>query len=228
MSIAALPPRGPADRDGARLGALREAVSAMDGARIPYLLMGGVGSAVSGRPRMTEDIDLFVEPGQGRPALDALETAGFSTEERDPRWLFKGWKYDVLVDVIFRSSGDIYLDAEMLERGSWHDFGGCRAHVMAPEDLIVVKAITADEHVPQHWYDALGLLASAEIDWAYLARRARRHGLRRTTSLLLYAESKDIWVPADVTAQLFRALNPCAVRPGGTEGTGGKEPGDGQ
>lgn len=195
------------------MAALSDAVRAMEGAGIPYLLMGGVGSAVSGRPRLTDDIDLFVAPGEGRPALDALEAAGFSTEERDPRWLFKGWKYDILVDVIFRSSGDVYLDDEMLERGTYHDIGDCRARVMAPEDLIVIKAITADEHVPQHWYDALGLLAAARIDWDYLSRRARHHGLRRVTSLLLYAESKDIWVPAEVVTDLFRSLHGAPAEP---------------
>lgn len=79
---------------------------------------------------------------------------------------------------------------------------------MAPEDLTVIKAITADEHVPQHWWDALGLLASAELDWGYLMRRARRHALRRTTSLLLFAEPKDIGVPPEVTEELFRSLYP--------------------
>lgn len=60
-------------------------------------------------------------PRAGRRALHALEQAGFATEERDPRWLFKGWKYDVLVDVIFRSWGDVYLDDEMLERARDRD-----------------------------------------------------------------------------------------------------------
>jgi predicted nucleotidyltransferase len=202
--------KGPKGRDEARLAALRDAVSAIDEAGLAYLLMGGLGSAVAGRPRTTRDIDLFVAPGAGRPALDALAAAGFKTEERDPHWLFKGWKYDVLVDVIFRSAGDVYLDDEMLERGTVHDFGGFKARVMPPEDLIVIKAIAADEHVPQHWYDALGLLSAADIDWEYLMRRARRHALRRTTSLLLYAESRDIWVPVEVLSELFHALHPDA------------------
>lgn len=205
------------------MAALQDAVNAVSAAGIRYLLMGGVGSAVAGRPRSTEDVDLFVAPSDARPALEALASAGFSTEERDPRWLFKGWKYDVLVDVIFRSSGDVYLDEEMVEHGLWHDFGGCRAHVMAPEDLVVIKAITADEHVPQHWYDALGLLASPELDWPYLVRRAKRHGLRRTTSLLLYAESKDIWVPPEVIIELFRSIHPAATA-GAPQSEDGPEP----
>lgn len=210
MSITSAVPHSGAERGRteARLRALGDAVAALTEAQVPYLLMGGLGAAVQGRPRMTEDVDFFVSPADGRPALDALEGAGFSTEERNPRWLFKAWKYDILVDVIFRSSGDVYIDDEMLRRGRPHDIGGFAAQVMASEDIIVIKAITADEHVAHHWYDALALLASADLDWAYLARRARQHGLRRTTSLLLYAESKDIYVPPQVTSDLFHALRP--------------------
>jgi predicted nucleotidyltransferase len=171
--------------------------------------MGGVGSTAIGRPRWTRDIDLFVAPENSGNVLDALAAAGFATEETDPRWLFKGWKRSVLVDVIFKSSGDVYLDDEMVARGSPREFEGCRARVMAPEDLIVIKAITADEHVVHHWYDALGLVSECDIDWTYLVGRARRHGVRRVLSLLLYAESNDIWVPEAALCELFSAVHPC-------------------
>lgn len=195
-------------REQARLLALRESAEALEGAGVAYLLMGGVGAAVEGRPRITEDIDFFVAPKSGPAALEALAGAGFSTEERDPRWLFKAWKHEILVDIIFRSSGDVYLDDEMLARGRPHDLGGFSVKVMAPEDIIVIKAVTADEHVAHHWYDALGLLAIADVDWEYLVRRARQHGLRRVTSLLLYAESKDITVPPVAVTELFHAVHP--------------------
>ena len=32
-------------------------------------------------------------------------------------WLYKAWKDGVLVDVIFRSSGEVYLDDEMVAAG---------------------------------------------------------------------------------------------------------------
>jgi predicted nucleotidyltransferase len=186
---------------------LRDTVAALDAAGIPHLVMGGVGSAAMGRPRGTQDIDVFVHPDAARPALEALASAGFSTEETDPRWLYKGFKDGVLVDVIFRSSGEIYLDEEMLARSSIAEFKGCPARFMAPEDLLVIKAIAAQEHVPHHWYDALAIIGSSDLDWDYLVSRARRHGVKRILSLLLYAQSNDLGVPSRAVRRLTEAID---------------------
>jgi predicted nucleotidyltransferase len=186
---------------------LADAVHAVEGAGIPYLLMGGVASAAIGRSRWTHDIDLLVRPDDARHALDAMAAAGFAVEETDPHWLFKAFKRDVLVDVIFRSAGDIFLDDEMLTRSSRVEHGGLRARVIAPEDLIVIKAVVSAEHVPQHWYDALGVLASCEIDWDYLMTRARRFGIRRVLSLLVFAQSNDLPVPDKPVRMLYEALH---------------------
>ena len=42
--------------------------------------------------------------------------------------------------------------------------------MIAPEDLIVIKAIVFDEETPRHWYDALALIPRGELDWDYLLR----------------------------------------------------------
>ena len=42
------------------LTVLDEALAAVRGAGVPFLLIGGIGSAVYGRDRSTRDIDLFV------------------------------------------------------------------------------------------------------------------------------------------------------------------------
>lgn len=186
--------------------ALQDAVEALEDAQVAYLLMGGVSSAALGRPRNTHDIDIFVAPEGSFRALQALAGAGFKTEETNPRWLYKAWKYGVMVDVIFRSAGDIYLDGEMIARATRRTFGDCEAQVISPEDLLVIKAITAAEHVPHQWYDALALLSSTDLDWDYLVSRARRHGVRRILSLLIYAESNDIWVPPGPVLELFECL----------------------
>jgi hypothetical protein len=188
------------------LEVLREAIDAVESHDIPYLLMGGVASAAMGRMRWTHDIDLLVRPDDARPTLDALAENGFEVEETDPHWLFKGFKRGILVDVIFRSGGDIFLDDEMLERSSVVEYQGRRAQVLAPEDLVVIKALVSAEHVPQHWYDALGILAGCELDWEYLVARARRHGIRRVLSLLLFAQSNDLPVPDRAVRLLYATL----------------------
>ena len=188
------------------LGVLRDAIAALEDKGIAYVLMGGISSATLGRPRGTNDIDLFVEPDNARLTLDALEASGFTTQETDPRWLYKGFKEDILVDVIFRSTGDIYLDEEMLAHARVVDVRGCACRLIAPEDLLIIKALTADEHMPHHWHDALGVITGSNLDWDYLVSRARRHGARRVLSLLLYAQSNDLGVPVKPVKALFDAI----------------------
>ena len=185
---------------------LREASAAIESEGVDYLLMGGVGSAAVGRPRWTHDIDFFVRPEDAPRVLKTLAEAGFTTEETYPDWLFKGFKDDVMVDIIFKSSGGILLDEEMLERAGEGTFKGQAVRLIAAEDLIVIKAVVNDEHIPRHWYDALGLISFCTIDWDYLVRRATQFGARRVLSLLLYAQSNDLVVPAGPIKELFHAI----------------------
>ena len=108
----------------------------------------------------------------------------------------------MLVDLVFRSSGDIYLDDEMLAHATELEVKGQTLRLVSPEDLAVIKAIATAEHSAHHWYDALAIIARHDLDWDYLLERARRHGPRRVLSLLLYAESNDLAVPADVVERL--------------------------
>jgi predicted nucleotidyltransferase len=192
-----------------------EAIGAVEGAGIPYAFIGGIASALHGRPRWTHDVDLFVRPHDADRALDALAGAGFAVQRTDPFWLFKGIKEGVLVDVIFRSTGDIYLDEEMLARSTIEEFRGLRLRVIAPEDLVVIKAVVHDEKTPRHWFDALGIIARTEMDWDYLVRRARR-AARRVASLLLYAQSNDLLVPesaVEALMEMFAGPRPKPERP---------------
>ena len=185
---------------------LEETVQSLDQADIPVVLMGGIGSASHGRPRWTHDIDVFIRPEDAKRALETLEGRGFDVEETYPDWLFKAFKSDIMVDLIFKSSGGILLDDEMIERGRAIEFKGVAVKVIPPEDLIVIKAIVHDEHMPRHWHDALAVLAVADIDWEYLERRARQYGARRVLSLLIYAQSNDLIVPTGPVRRLVDAI----------------------
>ena len=200
-----------ADRDGADteesvfLATLREATEAIERADIPYALIGGIASSVHGRTRMTRDIDLFVKAEDARRALDALAAAGFAVEETNPHWIYKATRRDIVVDIIFVLQGDISLDDEMAARATAREFQGVELRVLAPEDLIVSKAITHDEQSARHWHDALGVLAHCDLDWEYLLRRARL-GPRRVLSLLIYAQSSDLLVPDEPIRALFELI----------------------
>jgi len=195
----------PTDAD--LMATLRDVVEALADDGVDHLLMGGIGAYSHARPRATDDIDVFVRPGDVQRVQDALIGAGFDVTEHDPTWLVKAWKRGVLVDVIFRSSGGIYLDDEMLRRKLVGEYKGIVTPLIAPEDLLVIKALTAAEANPQHWYDALAIISRCELDWAYLIQRARQTGPRRMLSLLLFAESTDLEVPSDAVTELFEAIH---------------------
>jgi len=186
---------------------LGRAVAAVDAAGTPYVLLGGLASSVLGRGRHSTDVDLFVKQEDAPAALDALARHGFETERTNPHWLYKGFMDGVLVDVLFKAKGDIYLDDEMLRRATTRTFRDQPVRVIPPEDLIVIKAIVHDEETPRHWHDALGVLARAEIDWPYLLRRARKSPTR-IMSLLLYAQSIGLVTPHEVLRQMAAAIFP--------------------
>jgi predicted nucleotidyltransferase len=189
------------------LSVLQQAVRAIEDAGIPYAMIGGIPSVVLGRPRWTpnEDIDFFVKPEDSKKTLETLGQAGFETEERDPQWLYKATKDGVVVDIIFRSSGDFYLDDEMMRRAFVGDFKGRKLQMLAAEDLVVMKALAHKEDTPQYWHDALSIIARSELDWDYLLQRASG-GPRRVLSLLLYAQSNDLAVPDRVIRSLFDSI----------------------
>lgn len=144
--------------------ALAEAVGAIEEKGVPYLLMGGAGSVTFGRSRVTDDVDVFVRPEDARRVLEVLGAAGFETVETDLRWLHKAFRHGVLMDVIFRSAGEVYLDDEMLRRGRRRTYRGTDALIMCPEDLVVINAVATSEEATRHWYDALALIARCELD----------------------------------------------------------------
>jgi predicted nucleotidyltransferase len=187
------------------LRVLGEAASALDEGEVPYAVVGGIGSAVFGRSRWTQDVDLLIRKQDSQKILDLLAQRHFEPTPTQHSWLLKAVKEDVLVDLIFSAKGGIYLDDEMRARIRAIDFNGIRLKVAPPEDLVVMKAIAHDQDTPRYWHDALGIVAHTELDWDYLLRRARI-GPRRVLSLLLHAQSDDLIVPDRVIRKLYDSI----------------------
>lgn len=184
------------------VGAAIEAIERHD---IPYVMHGGLAASVWGRPRWTHDLDLLVQPQDAKRTLEALESEGFATHETDPTWLYKALKDGVLVDILFKVVGDIYLDDEMLAHSRRTTMKEIELNVIAPEDLLIIKVTAFDEQTSRHWFDAIGILAQTELDWDYLIQRARRSS-RRVLSLLLFAQSNDVMVPDSVVDSLLVSI----------------------
>lgn len=184
---------------------LGRAVDALEEDDLDYAVFGSVAAVRYGRPEGSEDIDLLVRPSDADRVLRALEAAGFETEATDPTWIYKATVDGVLVDVIFRVKGGIYLDDEVLVHRVRHEFDGRAAWLVAAEDSLVTEAASAEVQSPQHWFNALAILAMTDLDWGYLERRAR-YSARRVLSLLVYGQSNDLVVPDAVIRSLFHSI----------------------
>lgn len=184
---------------------LREAVETAERTGVRFLILGGLASSVVGRPRWTHDIDLLVRPDDAREMLAAFRAGGFDTEETDPIWIYKAFKRDVMVDLIFMITGGIYLDQEMEDHAIAGDYQGIRIRIPSAEDQVVIKAIVHREETSRHWFDALSILGRTELDWEYLLHRSRL-GARRMLALLIYAQSSDILVPTWVIHRLYEEV----------------------
>ncbi len=190
------------ERDRIFAEVLHECIVALDESGVHYGLIGGIASSGYGRPRWTHDVDILCRPEDANRILWTLGGHGFRTDKTDPVWLFKAFKRDILVDIIFQSHGGIYLDPEMEAHIIRHEVHGVNVPLVGPEDLLIMKAVVHDERGPRHWHDALGLIAGYKLDWSYLERRALR-APRRVLSLLVYAHSLDLYVPNAVIRTLY-------------------------
>jgi predicted nucleotidyltransferase len=179
---------------------LFETVEIFDQYQIDFILFGGLAGYQLGRPRETHDIDILIHPKDAEYVLEVFET-----ERRDPQWIYKAWKNDVLVDLIFKSCGDIFIDDEVKSHTRRLSYWGRTIPTISPEDYLIIKVAANREKASHHWYDALSVLKEGQIDWAYLLIRSR-YAPRRLLSLLLYAHSMDIRVPQDVIHELYKYI----------------------
>jgi hypothetical protein len=184
---------------------LSEAIATVERAEIAYAVFGSIASFAYGRPDASGDIDLLLRPHEADRALDALAEAGFAVERTDPAWIYKAWRDGVLVDLIFRTKGDIPLDDDVLAHATLMEYSGRVIRVVSPEDALVIEAAGNQSQEPQRWENALAILAQCTIDWDYLERRAR-FAARRTLSLLIYAQSNDLIVPERTIRSLFDSV----------------------
>jgi len=187
--------------------ALKAAATALEGAQVPHLFIGGLASMVHGRTSWTHDLDVMVSPRDQPAAIAALLDAGFAELPSPASWLSKAAWGDVVIDIIHMATGPIFLDEEMLEHSVSQCVWGTDVRIMGAEDLVLAKAIACDEETAHYWWDALAVLAARPLDWEYLVSRARR-GPRRILSLLLFAQSNDLAVPSSAVRALLDMVGP--------------------
>lgn len=192
------------------LDLLDATLAVMEPSGIPYVFVGGLAARAYGRRRYTHDVDIFVRFEDADRTLECFEKAGFVTEETNPVWIYKAFtkfgEKDAVIDILFKSRGEIFLDQEMIRRARYLNYQGRKLPVLAPEDFLVIKALAHDSETPRHWLDALAIIRNAKLDWPYLVKRAK-YGPRRLLSLLLYAQSIDLVVPNEALRAIFSMID---------------------
>jgi predicted nucleotidyltransferase len=147
------------------LETLKHAAAALREADVPYVLGGGLAVWARGGPETEHDVDFFVKAADAERAVQALDGAGFRTEEPPEGWLYKGYRDGVLVDLIFDPSG-IVVDDDFLERAEELEVHAVRMPVMTADDVLVTKLLAMREHHMD--YDRVLEIARTvreQIDW---------------------------------------------------------------
>lgn len=205
----------PTSRSWIFVRVLRQTVDTLKAAGIPFLVAGGLAAKTYGKRRTTHDIDLFVKLEDARRAMQVLSEAGFTTEVTYPDWLYKAFKYDVMVDIIFKSEGNITVDDEILRRARHMDYRGRVLPVVPPEILMLMKVFALrDTHAAnthwRHWRDAVSVLRNVPLDWNFLHRKALDLGPRIVLGFLLLAEVEGARADHETVVRLCEVVGTTA------------------
>ncbi len=174
----------------APLAIFKMATDRLEDANIDYVVFGGIAVWGYGRRRWTRDIDLLIKRADAKRVLAELSEAGFATEERDHRWLYKAAMDHAHIDLIFRAKGEVILTPELLERRRKVQIDGYTFQIMDPENLVLVKILATKEIRPADWYDAISILQNLEdiFDWHYFVELAAPHA-DKVLSFLFFVEA---------------------------------------
>jgi predicted nucleotidyltransferase len=153
------------------LDTLKRSAAALQDARVPFALGGGLACWARGGPETEHDIDFMVKPEDAERALDALQEAGFKPERPPEDWLYKAHDGEVLIDLIFDPRGGP-IDDEVLGRAEELEVQAVRMPVMTLEDVMVTKLLALHEHEVD--YDSVLEVARSlreQIDWDDVRKR---------------------------------------------------------
>jgi len=170
--------------------ALARVVRSLEGLDIVYMVTGSVASSHHGRPRMTHDVDIVIDPSpEGLARLvDELVSSGFyvdAARARDAMWLRRQFnaidmQTAVKIDLIVRKDRPFSL--EELSRRQTADLpGGMRVRLATPEDTILSKLEWARKGggSEKQLADVAGVVDvhGGALDRAYIDRWARELGV---------------------------------------------------
>jgi predicted nucleotidyltransferase len=153
------------------LDTLKHAAAALRDADVRFVLGGGLAVWARGGPETEHDVDLFVTPADAARAWQALEQAGFHTEEPPEGWLYKGFRNGVMVDLIYEPTG-LEVDDEFFARADELEVHAVRMPVMRADDVLVAKLLAMREHeVDYEQVLEIARTVREQIDWDEVRER---------------------------------------------------------
>jgi predicted nucleotidyltransferase len=162
------------------LEGMKKGAGVLKEADIPFLVGGGIAIWARGGPETGHDVDFFLKRDDAERALDAFESAGWTSEKPPEGWLYKAFDdQGAMIDLIFSpSAGDI--DDGHFERAEELEVNAVRMQVSSLEDVMVTKLLALTEQEP----DFDGVLESAravreQVDWDDVRERTSESALAK-------------------------------------------------
>lgn len=149
----------------------------LDEADLPWGVCAGAAAYVYGVRRPIENVDILLPPGMLRRMRELLEQHRWTAQYDGRILLWRGIK--VFDDLTVTAGGVRYpfvLDEPMRERLRRLPLLGCRVQVLAPEDVLVHKALLVygDNALGKHHRSDVEALIRAQrerLDLGYLVQR---------------------------------------------------------
>ena len=178
-----------AQRCGAEIQSRARAIELLLAEGVPFVVGGAYAYATyTGIYRDTKDLDLFPRKRDAARALDVLERDGWRTERADEVWLYKAFKGEYFVDLIFSSgNGVATVDDAWFEHAKAREVMGHQCLVAPAEEIIWSKSFV----IERERYDGadvnhLILKVGRQMDWRRLMRRFDRYWEVLLSHLMLF------------------------------------------
>lgn len=204
------------------LADVRAAGSVLDAVGIPWLVVKGPVLAGAYYPdpglRTYFDVDLVVEAGHFRRAIDALEEGGCAVVEHEWDSSHRSLSVEVELSLPYGTPGDLHWHllndsvlrrqvnlpmTDIFQRARWMDLGmGLRARTLDPEDTVIHLALHAvvsggNRLVWVKDIEQAVLVGSQDgsLDWGTLIDRARSAGAGLPVGTMLAQTSRILGTP---------------------------------
>lgn len=155
----------------------RQVIEAAQARRVNFAIGGAFAVAsYTGCWRNTKDLDVYVLPEDRGVMLEVLAACGledyYSKTPYDRWWIYRSFRRDVIVDVIWAMANHRAQIDELWMSGPEIELRGYRVRVLPAEAMLWDKLYIMQRDRCD-WPDVLNLLysVSGEVRWEYLLRR---------------------------------------------------------